>query len=493
MPEFREPLSASRGTLRRVRSHGCDREHAAFGSDSGSGSSRCGVLLLHGTKDIALNDIEICGGIESTVNRVGETFFDQIVMSGHQHRIDDLDRISALGLRTLRYPANWERIERGGMCDWTWQDARMDRLARLGIEPVLHLLHHGSGPADTNLLDPDFPTRFAHFAGQVAARYPWVTRFVPINEPVTTARFSTLYGLWYPHLRETNAFFRAVWNQCRAVQLGMRAIRQVTPGATCILTDDYGRVHSTPRLRYQADFENTRRWLALDLLFGQVTPDHPLWSHLRRAGVSTHALFEMAADPLENAVVGIDYYLTSERLLDHRLERYPVWSHGGNGRDVYADVEAVRVRAEGIDGPGSLLNEAWQRYEQPVAITEAFLGAPRSDQARWLRTAWDAAQAAHASGVPVQSVTSWSLLGSFEWEFLVTRREGSYEPGAFDLSLPGHPETDLAALIRAIVHGRPIPNQPLGWWETDARLLYPPVVTSELAAPRLEAELAAIR
>ncbi len=430
------------------------------------------------TKEHALSDIELWGGIECTVNRVGDTFFDQIVMGGHQERLDDLDRIAALGIRVMRYPANWERIERDGVCDWRWQDARMDRLAMLGIEPVLHLLHHGSGPAGTSLVDPGFPERFARFAGRVAARYPSVTRFVPINEPVTTARFSTLYGLWYPHARDIHAFFRAVWNQCRAIQLGMRAIRRITPEAVCLLTDDYGRTHSTERLRYQAAFENARRWIGLDLLFGRVTPNHPLWRFLRHAGISTRSLLEMAAHPLENAVIGADYYLTSERFLDHRLERYPTWTHGGNGRDAYADVEAVRVRAEGIDGAGFLLSEAWQRYRRPVAITEVFLGAPRHDQVRWMQTIWEEAQAAHACGVPVHSVTSWSLLGSCEWDSLVTRHSGTYEPGAFDLATPGQPETGLAGWIRATMSGHPQPARPLGWWETDARFLYPPVHTT---------------
>lgn len=430
-------------------------------------------------KDSPLNDLDLWGGIECTVNRVGDTVFDQLAMSGHDERIDDPDRIAALGIRTVRYPANWERIAPKGVCEWRWQDARMERLAALGIEPVLHLLHHGSGPSGTSLIDPEFPDQFARFAGEVAGRYPWVSRFVPINEPVTTARFSTLYGLWYPHLRDISAFFRAVWIQCRAIRLGMRAIRRVTPEAVCFLTDDYGRTHSTPRLRYQAEFENARRWIALDLLFGRVTPHHPLWSHLRHAGLATRALLEMTADPLENAVIGIDYYLTSERFLDHRLERYPPWSHGGNGRDTYADVEAVRVRAEGIDGVGSLLTEAWQRYGRPVAVTEAFLGAPRPDQVRWMQTIWDAALIARAAGAPVQSVTTWSLLGSYEWDSLVTRRNGTYEPGAFDLDAPGHPETDLAAWIRATVAGDPQPVRHPGWWETDTRFLYPPAFTSD--------------
>jgi hypothetical protein len=35
----------------------------------------------------------------------------------------------------------------------------------------------------------------------------------PFNEPLTTARFSALYGLWYPHHRSDQSFIRAVLNQ----------------------------------------------------------------------------------------------------------------------------------------------------------------------------------------------------------------------------------------------------------------------------------------
>jgi hypothetical protein len=62
-------------------------------------------------------------------------------------------------------------------------------------------VHHGSGPRHTDLLDPAFATGLADYAGAVAARYPWVTDWTPVNEPLTTARFAALYGFWYPHAR----------------------------------------------------------------------------------------------------------------------------------------------------------------------------------------------------------------------------------------------------------------------------------------------------
>lgn len=417
------------------------------------------------------------GGIECTVNRVGDRIYDQTIMSGHEYRIDDLDRIASLGIEMVRYPVIWERIEPilGGAQHWRWQDARMERMRSLGLRPIATLLHHGSGPIGIDLLDPAFPAQFARFAGQVAERYPWLTHVTPVNEPVTTARFATLYGFWFPHRRDLGDFAWAVWHQCRAIQLGMQAIRAVVPDAVCVLTDDYGRVHSTRLLEDQAAFENERRWLALDLLFGRVTPGHRFWPVLRRAGISARALHEAAAEPLESATVGVDYYLTSERFLDHRLERYPAWTHGGNGREAYADVEAIRARLDGIEGLGRLLRQVWQRYQRPLAVTEAFLGAPRHQQSRWLEWVWDQAQAARVVGVPVAAVTAWALFGSWDWDSLVTRRTGYYEPGAFDTGRTPPAETDLADWIRATVSGRRCAPQPPGWWETSERLLYPPL------------------
>ncbi len=90
--------------------------------------------------------------------------------------------------------------------------------------------------------------------------------------------------------------------------------------------------------------------------------------------------------------IGINHYLTSDRLLDERLENYPSSVHGGNGRHTYADVEAVRVCAQGIAGPRVLIREVWERYGLPVAVTEGHLGCTREEQLRWLKEVWDGAQ-----------------------------------------------------------------------------------------------------
>src|ERR687889_2812776 len=169
--------------------------------------------------------LELWGGLECTVARIGDAFRDQSAETGHTDRIEDLDRIAALGIRTLRYPVLWETIspDHPNTADWSWHDARLTRLRDLGIRPIAGLVHHGSGPSYTDLLDPAFPELLAAHAARVAQRYPWIELYTPVNEPLTTARFSGLYGHWYPHARREADFLRMVVNQCRATLLAMRA------------------------------------------------------------------------------------------------------------------------------------------------------------------------------------------------------------------------------------------------------------------------------
>jgi dTDP-4-dehydrorhamnose reductase len=424
--------------------------------------------------------LELWAGVECTVNRVGDRYGDQLARGGHAERDDDLDRLAALGVRALRQPVLWERVAPDGLAraDWGWVDRRLERLRALGIRPIVTLLHHGSGPRDTSLLDPSLPGRLAEFAHAVAERHPWVEDWTPVNEPLTTARFSALYGLWYPHARDDRSFARAVVTQIRGVCEAMRAVRAVNPAARLVQTEDLGKTHAVRTLAYQARFENERRWLTFDLLAGRLGPDAAMWRFLhRKGGVPERELASFADAPCPPDLLGVNHYLTSERFLDRRLARYPESTHGGNGRHRYADVEAVRVLAAGPDGPARLLREAWTRYGRPIAVTECHLGCTREQQMRWLRSVWEAADAARAEGVDVRAVTAWSAFGAFDWASLLTRDEGHYEPGTFDVRAPTPRPTALASMMRDLAdrgsHDHPALDGP-GWWETPARLTYPP-------------------
>ena len=428
------------------------------------------------TQTIQPRALEVWGGVEPTINRIGGRFFRQFDRSGHRDRLSDLDEFARLGLRTLRFPVLWEEVapHAPDEYDWTAVDAALERARALGIRPIAGLLHHGSGPRYTSLVDPEFPQKLANFARAVAQRYPWIDAYTPVNEPLTTARFSGMYGLWYPHGRDEQTFARCLINQCRGVVLAMRAIRKVNLKAQLVQTDDLGKIYSTPKLRYQAEFENQRRWITWDLLTGTLEPNKPMWAELLRAGVSESQLAEFQESPCPPDIIGVNHYVTSERLLDENPAAHPVDTHGGNGRDRYADVVAVRARRKGIAGAEGMLREAWQRYRLPVAITEAHIACTREEQLRWFMEIWRGARKLRNEGVDVRAVTSWSLLGAYDWNSLLTRQDGFYESGAYDLRSGTPRPTAVAKMIGELAQGRDFLHPTLamrGWWHRSARFV----------------------
>jgi dTDP-4-dehydrorhamnose reductase len=413
------------------------------------------------------NALELWGGIECTHNRVRDRYFDQLAWSGHRERIADLDAIAALGITRLRYPVLWEHAFREhDSYDWNWADMRLERLRALRVDPIVGFLHHGSGPLHTSLLDPELPKGVGDFAAAFARRFPWVEAYTPVNEPLTTARFSALYGHWYPHAADDRSFVRALLNQCLAVKAAMRAVRRVRSDAKLIQTEDLGFVGSTPALAYQAAFENERRWITWDLLSGRVDRQHPLRAFLEHHGATAAELDHLVDDPCPPDIVGINHYVTSNRFLDERAERFPPHCRGGNGRDSYADLETVRVPDAPFVRVSDLLREAWERYRLPVAVTEAHIGCTRDEQLRWLQEVWSDALVARLQGADVRAVTAWALFGSFNWNSLVTEDTGHYEPGAFDVRGPAPRPTAIARLLRDLPRGEQADAElgGPGWW-----------------------------
>jgi dTDP-4-dehydrorhamnose reductase len=446
-------------------------------------------------KQTSVAGLALWGGVECTVARVADRFRNQLVETGHQHRLDDLDRIASLGVRTIRYPVIWETIapDRPDACDWRWHDVRLRRLEELGIRVIAGLVHHGSGPRYTNLLDPSFPRMLAIHAERVAQRYPWIELFTPVNEPLTTARFSGLYGCWYPHARDDRSWLRALVNQCRAVVLAMQAMRRITRTAKLVQTEDIGKTFSTPRLRYQADFENARRWLSLDLLCGRIDRHHPLYSYLLKHGIAEAELERFREQPCTPDVIGVNHYLTSERFLHSRVEAFPEEFAGGNGRDRYADVEAIRMPLPRKQtGPEARLREVWDRYNLPMAVTEAHHGSTREEQLRWLIEVWNAATRLRRNGVDIRAVTSWALFGAVDWNSLLTRSSGFYEPGAFDIRNSPPRLTVIGRAARSLARqgkfDHPAIEQP-GWWGRPERFYRPRSGRNHLAGWRLRRHL----
>jgi dTDP-4-dehydrorhamnose reductase len=420
--------------------------------------------------------LEMWGGVECTVVRLGNEYRDQSEETGHSYRQGDIDLIADLGVTTVRYPILWENVspKRPGDCDWAWTDERLTMLRERGIGVIGGLTHHGSGPHYTDLLDLEFPEKLADYAERAAKRYPWIKMWTPVNEPLTTARFSALYGHWYPHRRDYPSFLRALVNQCKGTLLAMRAIRKIIPDARLLQTEDLGKTFSTAPLRNQAQHENERRWLSLDLLCGRVTAKHNWHKILFGAGIGWEEMEMFESGEARPDILGINHYLTSERFLDHRTHLYPGHEIGGNGRDSYVDAEAVRVkRLEDDTGFGPRLREAWERYKLPIAITEVHHGCHRDEQLRWFMEVWNTANELREEGMDLRAVTIWSMFGNVDWRFLLTQKKGFYDTGAFDARSGVPRPTVIAKAAKALAHGAEFDHPALdspGWWRRPPRL-----------------------
>jgi len=414
-----------------------------------------------------LSNPEVWGGIECTVVRINDGYRDQLQLAGHYSRPSDIDSLAALGIKALRYPVLWEvhQPDPSVPIDWSRTEAHLSAIRQHAFTPIIGLLHHGSGPSFTSLKDPGFPGYFANYAAAVAAKYPWVEYFTPINEPLTTARFSGLYGFWYPHCKDDHSFARMLIHQVTGIVRAMEAIRRINPAAKLLQTEDLAKVHSTPLLAYQADFENHRRWLTWDLLCGKVDRTHPLYGYLVSAGILEEELSFLRDTPCVPDLLGVNYYITSERYLDDQLEKYPAAVHGGNGKHSYADVAAVHVGRRA--GLSVLLAETNERYHLPIVISEVHMHCTREEQVRWLYEIWVIACRARRTGIDVRAISSWALMGAYDWDSLLTREDDKYECGAYAVEGGELRLTAIGYLLRALATdawpGHPVLDMP-GWW-----------------------------
>ncbi len=416
---------------------------------------------------------EMWGGIECTINRIGDSFRDQLKYTGHYEREDDIDKIAQLRIRKLRYPVLWEAHQFNSpeeKINWSYTERRLQKIRSLHIEPIAGLLHHGGGPSFTGLLHEEFPELLAAYATKVAEKFPWINYYTPVNEPLTTARFSGLYGLWYPHEKNELNFFSMFLNELKAIVLSMEAIRKINSNAKLVQTEDLARIHSTPLLQYQADFENQRRWLTYDFLCGKVNRNHFFWHYLISLGILEIRLEFFLDHPSPPDIAGFNYYVTSERFLDEKINLYPNESHGGNGQQSYVDVAAVRCTE--CSGLATLLKEAWQRYHLPMALTEVHLNCTREEQLRWFKDSWDICCELLKENINVKAITAWSIFGAYDWNSLLTKEDKNYETGVFEINEGSLRATAMAKLIRSLAttgsYEHPILFRK-GWWRKDQK------------------------
>ncbi len=386
--------------------------------------------------------MEIVGGFESTYLPLADV--DCVETSGHDQRWrEDLRSLRDCGVRRLRYPIRWHRVQPGrGSFDWGHTDEVMAWMADLGLQPIVDLVHHTSYPRwlTGGFADPDFPRAYLEYVEQFARRYPQVREYTLFNEPFATLFLAGHEALWPPYGSGMAGFTRLLRPILPAIAEASRLAVQLWPGARHVYVDTCERHTGTPGAPAQhAATANDRRFVVLDLFLGRnLDPaTRPFLASIVEAGGADLLTME----PGRIDVLGLDYYAHSE------------WHYDEDGGHVPSPVPG---------GLAVLAREYADRYRMPLMLSETNVRGFPSDRASWLRYTLEQCEIAQADGVPLEGYCWFPFVDSCDWDSLLARTGGRPDPvgvlpNAGSLASgrdPGAGTTMLAAYRAAGAGGR---------------------------------------
>lgn len=349
--------------------------------------------------------VELWGAFESTY----QPAFDRDVVETTQHDLrwrDDLALLREAGVRTLRYPVRWHRIQpQHDRWNWEHTDAVLGHMRDRGMRPIVDLLHHTSYPPWVgDLSSPAFGPAFVRFAAAVAERYPWLEAYTVCNEPFTTVLLCGQEGLWPPYRTGPVGFVALASSLLPAVTEASRVLRHLLPGARHVHVEVAERHTWGPGGEARAEMYNDRRFLLTDLLVGlPVDPDRPFARHLRSHGGG--GLLDLEPGVVD--VLGLDYYAHNQ------------WHWGAEGGTRLAPAPASLA---------DLFVEYGNRYRIPTALGETNIRGTASDRASWLRYAVEQCERAVAAGVQVEGLCWFPSIDSADWASQLTQSVSSIDP-----------------------------------------------------------------
>ena len=333
---------------------------------------------------------------------------------------EDLHLVKDMGLQYLRYGLPYYRIHQGpGKYDWEFADQVMGEMKRLGITPILDLMHFGVPDWLGNYQNPELPIHFAAYAEAVARRYPWVRHYTPVNEIYVTAKASAQDGLWNEQLKSERGFVTALKHGVASNILACQAIARVRPNAIIVQAESAEYLHdASAQPRPEISLQNRLRFLSLDLNYA-VPPDADVCLYLMDNGL-TREEYEwfMAGEPPGHQIMGSDYY-------------------GHNEKIITPDNQTII--AEDVFGWYQIVKGYYQRYQKPVFHTET--NVANAEQApTWLWKQWMNVLRLRQEGTPVVGFTWYSLTDQIDWDIELAEKKGTVNAnGLYGLDRQPHP------------------------------------------------------
>lgn len=375
---------------------------------------------------------------------------------GTRHRVDEMEKsgfykywqtdfelVKEMGINFLRYGPPYYSVHLGpGQYDWAFTDETFAYLKKLNITPIVDLCHFGVPDWIENFQNPDFPEYFSEYAQAFAERFPWCKIYTPVNEIFIAAMFSAQYGWWNERLSDDRYFVTALKNLCKATTLAMQKILKVQPEAVFIQSESAEYFHAEePSCRPLAEFLNQKRFLSLDLTYGQPI-SVPMYEYLRENGLTKEEYHWFIDNSSKiRCIMGNDYYVTNEHMV----------SPDGT---TYASGE--------IFGYHVITHQYYTRYNLPVMHTETNMLEPLAVE--WLKKQWASAYHLKEDGVPLLGFTWYSLIDQVDWDSALRENNGNINNlGLYDINRNINPVGK--AYKRLIEQWSPVlEKEPFGLW-----------------------------
>ena len=336
--------------------------------------------------------------------------------SGHGRLWEsDYALLASLGVNAYRFSVEWSKVEpvRGEFSIAALEECRrrVDRLIRLGIEPVLTLFHytHPAWFAEFGWETRRGVELFLDFVRAVAdAVGDRVSMFTILNEPVVFVLGGYLDGRIPPGLNDFSKASRAIENLLRAHTEASFLLREKNPRAR------FGVAHN------MMDFAPGRRtsWAdrrlaaAADRFYNRAYLEAAVTGRLdMRIPMIGRVRASVPDLPRTTDFIGVNYYSRLHLQFPGRSRwRGEFFYRDGGGRGL-TDT-GWEVHPEGLV---SCLRTAAETG-LPVIVTENGI-ATRDDRLRcdFLREHVALLARARDSGLPLEGYFYWSLLDNFEW------------------------------------------------------------------------------
>lgn len=350
-------------------------------------------------------------GIEDTCVYPPEHFamadLDEYDLTEHtEHWRDDLHAVRDLGATVLRYGVNWPLVHTApGEFDWSMLDERLRYASvELGLTVIADLVHYGTPTwLRASFADPAYPQTVAEFAGAFAARYRGIVDHVtPLNEPLTTASFCGLRGVWPPSLTGWDGWTAVTLGVVEGMAETIRAVRAANPDAVVVHVEASSLYRTDdPSLAEHAALLESVGMLPTDLLLGRVDPSHPLHAWLLEQGAAAERLDRLTAGPPAVDLLGVNYYpdLSPRTLVQHG--------------DEVAQVATNRWS----DGLADSLRAFAARYGLPMLITETSIEGDDAVRSAWLDDSVRSIGELRDEGLDIRGYTWWPIFDFVDWSY----------------------------------------------------------------------------